>query len=85
MSLGISTRPSLCCASRYAANPRQPITLRSLAAAYALSGNIVDAQRTLVELKAVAPHLPVVNRPPPFNTIQPELNRGLRMVAEPRT
>ena len=68
-----------------AANPRQPVTLRSLAAAYALSGNIADAQRTLVELKVVAPHLPVVDRPPPFNTIQPELNRGLRMAAEPRT
>jgi hypothetical protein len=68
-----------------AANPRQPVTLRSLAAAYALSGNIADAQRTLVELKEVAPHLPVVNRRPPFDTIQPELNRGLRMAMEPRT
>lgn len=68
-----------------AANPRQPVTLRSLAAAYALSGNIADAQRTLAELKEVAPHLPVANRPPPFNTIQPELNRGLRMAVEPRT
>lgn len=68
-----------------AANPRQPVTLRSLAAAYALSGNIVEAQRTLVELKAVAPHLAVVNRPPPFDAIQPELNRGLRMAVEPRT
>lgn len=68
-----------------AANPRQPVTLRSLAAAYALSGNIAEAQRTLAELKEVAPHLPVANRPPPFDTIQPELNRGLRMAIEPRT
>lgn len=69
----------------HAANPRQPITLRSLAAAYALSGNIADAHRTLAELKAVAPHLPLVNRRPPFDKVQPELNRGLRMAVEPRT
>jgi Flp pilus assembly protein TadD len=68
-----------------AANPRQPVTLRSLAAAYAQSGKIADARRTLAELKEVAPHLPVANRRPPFDTIQPELNRGLRMAVEPRT
>ena len=72
----------------HAGNPTQPLMLRSLAAAYALSGNIVDAQKTLAELKAVAPFMSperMINRPPPFDTIQPALNRGLRMAVAPRT
>jgi len=72
----------------YAAGKHDPIMLRSLAAAYALAGNTAEAQRTLAELKATAPHLSperMANRPPPFDKMQPELVRGLRLALTPKT
>jgi adenylate cyclase len=71
----------------HAANPTQPLMLRSFAAAYALSGNVGEAQKMLAELKAVAPFFPpeqAANPPPPFDRIQPELRRGLRIALVPR-
>lgn len=65
----------------YDANPRQPRTLRSLAAAYALSGNLDEAYKYLAELKASAPHLSpegYLKRPLQLDGTQPELLRGLR-------
>jgi len=71
----------------YLANQRQPPTLRSLAAAHALSGNLAEAQRFVAEYKMLAPHLPAqraANRAQ-FDTMQPELARGLRIALAPRT
>jgi TolB-like protein/DNA-binding SARP family transcriptional activator/Tfp pilus assembly protein PilF len=68
----------------YAANPRQPPTLRSLAAAYALSGNMAEAQRFVAELKALAPHISAGRTRTLLDTMQPELVRGLRLAAAPR-
>jgi len=62
--------------------------LAAEAAAYALAGNTAEAQRTLAELKATAPHLSperMANRPPPFDKMQPELVRGLRLALTPKT
>lgn len=71
----------------YAANQRQPLTLRSLAAALALAGKIEDAQKIFAELKALAPQSAerAGERRPPFDAMQPELNRGLRLTVEART
>jgi DNA-binding SARP family transcriptional activator/TolB-like protein/tetratricopeptide (TPR) repeat protein len=68
----------------YAANPRQPPTLRSLAAVHALSGNMNEAQRFVAELKAVAPHNSAGRPRSLLDTMQPELTRGLRIAFAPR-
>jgi TolB-like protein/DNA-binding SARP family transcriptional activator/Tfp pilus assembly protein PilF len=41
----------------YSLNPKQPLTLRALAAVHALAGNTAEARRFLVELKAAAPYM----------------------------
>lgn len=72
----------------YDANRRQPLTLRSLAAAYALAGNTAEAHKVLGELKTAAPHFALDRRPkylPPLETTQPELSRGLRIAMGPPT
>jgi TolB-like protein len=68
----------------YAANPRQPPTLRSLAAVHALSGNLDEAQRFVAELKALVPHTFSGRPRPPPDVMQPELSRGLRIAFAPR-
>jgi TolB-like protein/Tfp pilus assembly protein PilF len=72
----------------YAANPRHPFLLRSLAAASALSGNMDESRKYIVELGTVAPHLSIeryLHRPAPLRAAQPELSRGLRMAVAPRS
>jgi tetratricopeptide (TPR) repeat protein len=64
----------------YALNSRQPGTLRSLAAALAVSGQTEDARRYAAEFRAVAPHLEekgLQKRQPARETRQPELARGV--------
>jgi TolB-like protein/DNA-binding SARP family transcriptional activator/Tfp pilus assembly protein PilF len=65
----------------YALNPRQPLLLRSLAAAEALAGELDQARQHLAELKAVAPHFSPQRRRS-FSEgsglpEQPELMRGI--------
>jgi Tfp pilus assembly protein PilF len=70
----------------YALNPRQPLTLRALAAAHAVSGNLGEARRYLAELKQAAPQISdehLLSRPTRLEVKQPELLRGLRLALSP--
>ena len=71
----------------YEINPGQPMTLRGLIAANALAGNFAEVDKFVSEMKVVAPHFTpqrMVTRPPPFDKLQPELTRGLRLAFAPR-
>jgi DNA-binding SARP family transcriptional activator/Tfp pilus assembly protein PilF len=67
----------------YAINPRQPLTLRALAAAHALSGHVDEAGRYVAELDKLTPPAPrqrLLGAPPGLEATQPELARGLQLV-----
>jgi tetratricopeptide (TPR) repeat protein len=66
----------------YVLNPGQPQTLRSLAAAQAVIGQMKESRRYIAELRQAAPHLSkerLLKRPMRLERMQPELARGLRM------
>ena len=70
----------------YALNPRQPQTLRALAAAEAASGRMDEARKHLAELKEVAPHISqerLLKQPLALASDQPELLRGLQLALSP--
>jgi predicted Zn-dependent protease len=88
IEMGHFDRATVLLRQSYAANPRHPFLLRSLAAASALSGNMDESRKYVDELGTVAPHLSIeryLQRPAPLRAAQPELNRGLRMALAPKT
>lgn len=69
-----------------ALNARQPMTLRSLAAALALAGQLDEARQRMTEVKTAAPHISddgLLNRSKRIESTQPQLSRGLRLVLTP--
>ena len=88
IEMGHFDRATVLLRQSYAANPRHPFLLRSLAAASALSGNMDKSRKYVDELDTVAPHLSIeryLQRPAPLRAAQPELNRGLRMALASKT
>ena len=88
IEMGHFDRATVLLRQSYAANPRHPFLLRSLAAASALSGNMDESRKYVDELGTVAPHLSIeryLQRPAPLRAAQPELNRGLRMALASKT
>jgi TolB-like protein len=69
----------------YTLNPKQPLTLRALAAVQALTGNPDEVRRLLVELKAAAPHMAAEQkaggRPRAFGTM-PEMAKGWHLALQ---
>jgi TolB-like protein/Flp pilus assembly protein TadD len=66
----------------YELNPKNPLTLRSLAAAYAAGGKLDDARHSLAELRNLAPYLSdagILERPQTLQGMQPEYARGLAL------